>query len=77
MCYLLILLLVPRLVLAAHLQRKLPSTRIVFWAKPRMEQPTLPTIARSGMTVEADVLQERRRLYEWVLDPLFSLSGRV
>lgn len=32
---------------------------------------------RSGMTVEADVLQERRRLYEWVLDPLFSLSGRV
>lgn len=32
---------------------------------------------RSGMTVEADVLQERRHLYEWVLDPLFSLSGRV
>ena len=28
-----------------------------------------------GMQLEADVLQERRRLYEWVLDPLFSLRG--
>jgi len=44
--------------LAAHLQRKLPSTRIVFWAKPRMEQPTLPTIARSGMTVEVGGLPQ-------------------
>lgn len=32
---------------------------------------------RSGMTLEADLLQERRRLYEWILDPLLSLSGRV
>ena len=32
---------------------------------------------QSGMVVEADLLQERRRLYEWVLDPLFTLSGRV
>jgi len=32
---------------------------------------------QSGMVVEADILQERRRLYEWVLDPLFTLSGKV
>jgi len=32
---------------------------------------------QSGMVVEADIQQERRRLYEWVLDPLFTLSGRV
>jgi membrane fusion protein len=31
----------------------------------------------AGMSVEADVLLERRRLYEWVLEPLFSLAGRV
>lgn len=29
-----------------------------------------------GMQLEADVLVETRRLYEWVLDPLFTLTGR-
>lgn len=32
---------------------------------------------RSGMALEADLLQERRRLYEWILDPLFSLSRQT
>lgn len=31
----------------------------------------------SGMAVEADVLGERRRLYEWVLEPLYALAGRI
>jgi membrane fusion protein len=31
----------------------------------------------AGMSVEADVLLERRRLYEWVLEPLYSLAGRA
>jgi membrane fusion protein len=30
---------------------------------------------RSGMAVEADVLLETRRLYEWVFEPLYSLAG--
>jgi membrane fusion protein len=29
-----------------------------------------------GMQLDADVLLERRRLYEWVLDPVFTLTGR-
>ena len=32
---------------------------------------------RSGMALEASVLLEQRRLYEWVLEPLYSISGRV
>jgi membrane fusion protein len=32
---------------------------------------------RPGMALEASVLLERRKLYEWVLDPLYSISGRV
>jgi membrane fusion protein len=32
---------------------------------------------RAGMVVEAKVLQETRRLYEWVLDPLHTLRGDV
>lgn len=29
-----------------------------------------------GMQLQADVLIETRRLYEWILDPLYSLTGR-
>lgn len=32
---------------------------------------------RSGMLVDASILLEHRRLYEWVLEPLFSVSGRI
>ncbi|MGD9582681.1 MAG: HlyD family secretion protein [Lysobacterales bacterium] len=30
---------------------------------------------RPGMLVEADILGERRKLYEWVLEPLYSVRG--
>ena len=29
------------------------------------------------MQVEADILLDRRRLIEWIFEPLISLSGRV
>jgi membrane fusion protein len=32
---------------------------------------------RPGMLLEADILGERRRLYEWLLEPLYSLRGRA
>lgn len=32
---------------------------------------------RSGMAVQADVLLEKRRLYEWVLAPLYTLEGQM
>ena len=32
---------------------------------------------QAGMLLQADVLQETRRLYEWVLEPLYSLTGRL
>ncbi len=31
---------------------------------------------QAGMALDADVLQETRHLYEWVLEPLYSLSGK-
>ena len=37
----------------------------------------MPRELRAGMAVEADVLLETRRLYEWVLEPLYSLRGKV
>lgn len=36
-----------------------------------------PRRLRPGMEVEADVLLETRRLYEWALEPLYALAGRV
>lgn len=35
-----------------------------------------PAPLQPGMTLQADVLIETRRIYEWVLDPLYSLTGR-
>lgn len=32
---------------------------------------------KSGMLVDASVVLEHRKLYEWVLEPMFSISGRI
>lgn len=32
---------------------------------------------QAGMLVDAEVMQESRRLYEWVLEPLLTLTGRM
>ena len=32
---------------------------------------------KSGMALDASVLLEQRRLYEWILEPLYSVTGRV
>lgn len=36
-----------------------------------------PEALRPGMALDADILGERRRLYEWVLEPLYSLKGKL
>lgn len=30
-----------------------------------------------GMAFDADIMQEKRKLYEWVLEPLFSITGKI
>lgn len=46
----------------------LASQAVTAYGKPVALQP--------GMQLEADVLIERRRLIEWILDPLFSVTGK-
>jgi membrane fusion protein len=36
-----------------------------------------PEALKAGMQVEADILLDRRRLIEWIFEPLLSLSGRA
>ncbi|MHC8370920.1 HlyD family secretion protein [Pseudomonas sp. MDT1-85] len=42
---------------------------VLAYGKPRPLQ--------TGMLVEADILHDTRRLYEWVLEPLYSLTGKL
>ena len=47
----------------------LQSQTVTAYGEPRRLLP--------GMDVEADVLLETRRLYEWVLEPLYAMAGRL
>ena len=47
-----------------------------------LDKPTITAYGRQeplrvGMTVSADVELDSRRLYEWLLEPLWSLQGRI
>ncbi len=46
-----------------------PAWRVASTMKARPLQ--------SGMLLDADILQDTRRLYEWVLEPLYSLTGKL
>lgn len=35
-----------------------------------------PVDLKPGMLLDASIILEHRHLYEWVLEPLFSISGR-
>lgn len=36
-----------------------------------------PELLKPGMLLDADVMRERRRMIEWIFDPLYSLAGKV
>lgn len=42
--------------------------QITAYGEPRALQP--------GMQLQSDILLERRKLYEWLLEPLYTLSGK-
>lgn len=46
-------------------------------ASQQMQAHGRPWPLQPGMALEADVLQERRRLYEWVLEPLLGLRHKL
>jgi membrane fusion protein len=46
----------------------LERQHVMAYGKPVPLQP--------GMQLDADMLLERRRLFEWVLDPVYTLTGR-
>lgn len=50
---------------------------IVTLAAQTIDAYGRPQPLQAGMLLEADVLRDTRRLYEWVLEPLYSVSGKL
>lgn len=47
-----------------------------------LDSPTInvygqPQRLKAGMLLEADIVQEKRRLYEWALEPIYSVTGKM
>ncbi|MNG20774.1 hypothetical protein D3C84_1050580 [compost metagenome] len=36
-----------------------------------------PQPLQAGMLLEADIMQDKRRLYEWALEPIYSVTGKL
>jgi membrane fusion protein len=58
------------------------SREPVYRIKVALDSPSIPAYGRqealqAGMQVEADILLDRRRLVEWIFEPLLSLAGRA
>ena len=58
------------------------SLEPVYVVSVTLDQQTISTYGapqslQSGMALEADVLLDRRPIYQWVLEPLFSIQGRI
>lgn len=59
-----------------------PSAEPLYLVKVALPAQTImaygkPVALQAGMLLEADLMSETRRLYEWALEPLFSLSGKL
>lgn len=58
-----------------------PNTPI-YLVKVQMDKQSMQAYGEKkalkvGMAFDADVMQEKRKLYEWVLEPLYSISGKL
>ena len=54
----------------------------LFRINVRLDQQTItsygePLQLKAGLTLEADVLQERRKIWEWVLEPLLAARAQL
>lgn len=43
----------------------------------RMQVYGQPQPLQAGMLLEADIVQDKRRLYEWALEPMYSVTGKL
>lgn len=58
------------------------SNEPVYLVRVELEQQTVKAYGhdmplQAGMVLEGDIMHETRQLYEWVLEPLFSITGKL
>lgn len=54
----------------------------LYVVRAKLEKQTIKAYGNDlplqvGMTLEGDILHETRKLYEWVLEPLYSITGKI
>lgn len=59
-----------------------PPGEPIFAITVRLKQQTVKAYGQnvplqSGMRLDVDILQETRHLYEWMLEPLYSITGKL
>jgi membrane fusion protein len=68
--------------IAQQLMAQAGSNEALYRINVRLDQQTItsygePLQLKAGLTLEADVLQERRKIWEWVLDPLLAARAQL
>jgi membrane fusion protein len=68
--------------LAAMLQHLGQSGDAVYRVTVRIKDASVKAygethLLKPGMIAEADIVQDTRKLWEWALEPVFSVSGRT
>jgi membrane fusion protein len=58
-----------------------PTSEPLYRIRLTLESQTITAYGKrlplkSGMVIDASILLDHRRLYEWILEPLFSITGR-
>lgn len=58
------------------------QNQAVYLVKVELDQQTVTAYGMTkplkvGMAFDADIMQEKRKLYEWVLEPLYSITGKL
>ncbi len=58
------------------------GSEALYRVRVALDRPTVMAYGtaqplKPGMTLDASIVLEERKLYEWVLEPLFSISGRL
>jgi hypothetical protein len=68
--------------LAQQLMAQVGSTEALYRIRVRLDDQTIQNqgqilALKAGLTLEADVLQERRKVWEWVLEPLLTARAQL
>ncbi|SST67271.1 type I secretion membrane fusion protein, HlyD family [Acinetobacter baumannii] len=53
----------------------------IYLVKVKLEKQTIAVYGeniplKSGMLLEADIKLDTRKIYEWILEPLYTISGK-